>query len=489
MLLKLYCLGAALALMPLPTQPLGPQQETLFPYISRDITNTTFPFDLNVTTNSDVVLVKCPHNNYRHKDAGESFSFNTEDFKARSIFNREGDSFAWVPLLKSKSVPTYLKCGRIHLEDVGNPRYDWIFNVKWINNLTTESIANYEKIDNSILRSPDGCGDTENTVIFASNKKGGFTLVTDHRQLKNVHTNQMYYYFVNLTENEKFKGPCSILKAYNEAPKFLLPDYTHTPVTETSDGIISIDIAETEGKTIKISLVLGNDLEYYSGEKISLSRMRYLENGPNDIENSNETIISTFTIKGYDIVKLVYNSPFKGNFKIVSKKYYFSPKSKNIVFETKTESYFPSNSSAKPNCTRYYSTIGYLHKISYNGTEGSVNTLDFTDGLKGNFNKTKSHILFKENADGKTTISCTYKTLDGTIKTTTNFVNEDTIAYSKMLDLQKHLDEQNALNDTLKQTQIALDENNKKVKSINETLHETQKIMDQKMKENNMSLF
>uniref|UniRef100_A0A0N5BFX0 Tyrosine-protein phosphatase domain-containing protein n=1 Tax=Strongyloides papillosus TaxID=174720 RepID=A0A0N5BFX0_STREA len=490
MFLKLYLLGAALALMPLSTAPPGPQQETLFPYISRDITNTTFPFDLNVTTNSDMVLVKCPNLGYRHKNNNESFAQNPDVFISGSIYSTSDNSFAWVPLLKSKSGPTKLKCGEINLRSQGNPYYDWTFNVKWINNLTTESITKYDRIQNSILRSTEKCGgDSVRTKIFASKKEGGFKVVDDHLNVQNVYVNQMYYYFVEPKKKEAIKEPCTIIKAYNLAPEIVLPDYRHSAVIETNEGITNIGIAETEGKTIKISLELGSNSEYYSGEKISLTRMRYVESGPRDIENSNESVISNFTIKGYDIVKLVYLSPYEGNFKNVTKKYYFSPKLKNITFEMKTESYFPSNSSVRPNCTRYYLTIGYLHKISYNGTEGSVNTLDSTDGIKGNFNETESHIFFKENADGKTTISCIYKTLDGTIKTITNFVNEDTIAYLDYLREQRHLNETMEYNRTLMLNQIALEENSKKVKSMNDTLRKTSMSLNQTLHQHNRSLF
>uniref|UniRef100_A0A0K0FP52 Uncharacterized protein n=1 Tax=Strongyloides venezuelensis TaxID=75913 RepID=A0A0K0FP52_STRVS len=277
MLLKLYCLGAALALMALPTQPLGPQQETLFPYISRDITNTTFPFDLNVTTNSDVVLVKCPNFGYRHKKNDDSFTPNSEVFMSGSTYSPSDNSFAWVPLLKSKTGPTKLKCGKINLEDVGNPRYDWIFNVIWQNGTDNESIMVRENRINSIPQNLQKCNLLlEEPIIFSRMKDGIFSLIPNPNFVEHLYVNQMFYYFEKPQGNGKTKNPCGILKIYGNKPTIKLQPYESTSEATPFNGLYKINLLETGQQTIKVVLDTKNNLEYYQDEKVIIAKMRYV---------------------------------------------------------------------------------------------------------------------------------------------------------------------------------------------------------------------
>uniref|UniRef100_A0A0N5B4B7 6-cysteine protein n=1 Tax=Strongyloides papillosus TaxID=174720 RepID=A0A0N5B4B7_STREA len=442
MLLKLYLLGAALAFMPLSTQPPGPQQETLFPYISKDITNTTFPFDLNVTANSDVVLVKCPDIGYRHKSNNDSFAPSSEVFISGSTYSPGDNSFAWVPLLKSKTGPTHLKCGTLFFTPPGGTldKKDWIFNVIWNNSLIPNVEVEPRDVHTHISRTHTKCTHLQGkSVIFSKKKENDVILKVNSDNIEHPYVNQLFYYFV-IPENggiDMLKKPCVILKAYNECPKIILKKHT---INTPSNGENGTNIVKVNGIVEKIDVILklNDDTNYYRDEEISLSRMKYKDGEPDIIEDSK--INSHFFIKGYDLVKLTYNCFFGGIFKNISEKYYFAPLSKDHIIKVNTIKYFKNETSKKPNCPIFYLNVGYLKKINYNGTEGSVNTLDSTDGIKGNFNETESHIFFKENADGKTTLSCTYKTLDGTIKTTTNFVNEDkiVIAGSNNQDLPKN---------------------------------------------------
>uniref|UniRef100_A0A0N5BQX4 Ig-like domain-containing protein n=1 Tax=Strongyloides papillosus TaxID=174720 RepID=A0A0N5BQX4_STREA len=313
MLLKLYLLGAALAFMPLSTQPPGQQQENLFPYIDRDITNTTFPKDLNVTTNSDVVLVKCPDTDYRHKDNRETFSRNSQVLKVGSMFSPEGDLFAWVPLLKSKSGPTYLKCGRINLEDVGNPRYDWIFNVRWKNGTNDEGFFKRERSTINISPKHSKCNSgPEDLKIFGSKKEGGFSLINTPNIIPYIYANQ-------------------------------------------TSKILS-------GRK-------NNFIKYYRGEKIILTKMKYVEKGLQDIENSNTLITSNFSINGYEIVKLTYYAPGEFQNDEITKTYYFAPSSNDLTINEKTVEYFKNETIRNPNCPLFYLNIGYLYKFKHNETE------------------------------------------------------------------------------------------------------------------------
>uniref|UniRef100_A0A0K0F3K5 Uncharacterized protein n=1 Tax=Strongyloides venezuelensis TaxID=75913 RepID=A0A0K0F3K5_STRVS len=491
MLLKLYCLGAALALMPLPTQPLGPQQETLFPYISKDITNTTFPFDLNVTTNSDVVLVKCPHNSYRHKDAGESFSFNTEDFKARSIFNREEDSFAWVPLLKSKTGPTKLKCGKINLEDIGNPRYDWIFNVIWENATGSGSIMRREHKTKEIPSTHQKCNSHYgNPIIFGSEKKGGFSLFTKFKDLEHLYANQMFYYFQEPEKNEKTREPCGMTKIYSaESPIIKLIPYESTSEAPISNKFHKINLLENGQQTINVVLDMGGNLEYYGGGEIILTKNKYVEGQVLPLENSTTSITSNFTINGYDLVELTYYSPFGDIHTKVSKGYYFAPSSSDHIINEKAVEYFTNETSRNPNCPLFYLNIGYLYKFKHNVTEKDYSDSVLVDTINEISSKTESHIFFKGIGDPHLIIRCLYKTPDGSITTITEFVDMDKIAANNEKIRLENLENEKNKNKT---EQLKYDEFKRKIENqemgVKKSQKETEEIK-KKLLETNKSLF
>uniref|UniRef100_A0A0K0FDB1 Protein-tyrosine-phosphatase n=1 Tax=Strongyloides venezuelensis TaxID=75913 RepID=A0A0K0FDB1_STRVS len=165
--------------------------------------------------------------------------------------------------------------------------------------------------------------------------------------------------------------------------------------------------------------------------------------------------------------------------KVIEKKYYFAPIEKNFIIKEEIIPYLKNNTSINPNCSVYYLNVGHLDKVDYNGTKGSLQTLNFTDGIKGKFKIVKTSIIFDEMEDGKTTLSCTYKTLDGSITTTTTFINKDTIAL-----LNKHKEE--------KMSQEAKNHNEaerSEINMINEEPKETEDYSRQKFEESNKSWY
>uniref|UniRef100_A0A0K0F3D8 6-cysteine protein n=1 Tax=Strongyloides venezuelensis TaxID=75913 RepID=A0A0K0F3D8_STRVS len=430
MFLKLYWLGAALALMPFPTQPQEIHREKLFPYVPKDINNGTFPFNLTATTNSDMVLVKCPDSGYHHKDAEDSFARNSKIFIPESIFSPNGSLFAWLPLLRNVYGSTNLKCGRIHFIGDGNPRYDWTFNVIWKNDTINTNFMKRELRTNQISQEHQNCHPfAGNRIIFGSKKEGGFFLMKIFQNIQNFYYNQMFYYFEKFNSSERIKVPCGVTKIYGYTPKIKLKTLEPTSEESNIDGILKVNSDGKDQQVIEVVLDMEGNTEYYRGEKITLRRMKFVDgNELQVIENSTISITSSFTINGYEIIKLAYNFIDENeSLKVIEKKYYFAPLEKDFIIKEEIIPYLKNNTSIKPNCSVYYLNVGHLDKVDYNGTKGSLQTFNSTDGIKGKFKIDKTSIIFDEMEDGKTTISCTYKTLDGSITTTTRFVMMDMI--------------------------------------------------------------
>uniref|UniRef100_A0A0N5BKT6 Tyrosine-protein phosphatase domain-containing protein n=1 Tax=Strongyloides papillosus TaxID=174720 RepID=A0A0N5BKT6_STREA len=488
MFLKLYLLGAALALMPLLIQPDEDHRKKLFPLVPEDINGTTFLTDLRPTIFSNIVLIKCPYIKYRHKPSNYTFTPDDDILISENIFRDTENVFAWIPLLRQSTNQTRITCGRVNIKIGEEPKIEkqWIFNVIWNKSLIHNVEVEPRDVHTHISRTHTKCTHLEGkSVILSKKKENDVILKVNPDNIEHPYVNQLFYYFV-IPENggiDMLKKPCVILKAYNECPKIILKKHT---INTPSNGGNNTNIVKVNGIVEKIDVILklNDDTNYYRDEEISLSRMKYKDGEPDIIEDSK--INSHFFIKGYDLVKLTYNCFFGGIFKNISEKYYFAPLSKDHIIKVNTIKYFKNETSKKPNCPIFYLNVGYLKKINYNGTEGNYQTLESIDGIKGNFNRTESHIFFKENEDGKTTLSCTYKTLDGTIKTTTNFVNEDTIAHLKDLENQIILNEKIQINETANSKVTAMQQALKeKEERMEKTIHEKEK----RLKESNMSLF
>uniref|UniRef100_A0A0N5CC29 Tyrosine-protein phosphatase domain-containing protein n=1 Tax=Strongyloides papillosus TaxID=174720 RepID=A0A0N5CC29_STREA len=495
MFLKLYWLGAAVALMPLLIQPNEVHRMELFPYVPEDINNKTFPFDLNVTTNSDMVLVKCPDTDYRHKNNNEMFGRNSKIFNPKGIFSPNASLFAWVPLLKTESGPTKLTCGEIALKDNANPYHKWTFNVMWKNGTDDENFMIKEGKILDISPKHENCDmSSKNHTIFGSKREGGFLLMKEYKNIQNLYVNQMFYYFDKFNNSEMIKEPCGIIKIYGNTPIIQIKPYESTlEAPKINEDTHKINSDGTDHQTFDVVLDMDRNVKYYQGEKIILRKMRYVEGVPQVIENSNISITSNFIINGYEIVELIYNSPSKNGYHTISKQYYFGPSERDHTITEKTIKYFKNETSKKPSCYLYYLNVGYLDKVDYNGTKGDYQTLNTTDGIKGKYKIDKTSVIFDEKEDGKTTISCTYKTLDGKITTTTKFVNEDTIASIENKRRKKIFEDQRRKNESIRLKFDALEKDKEKKQKEKEEVEkkwqeEKDKIHKEKQ-ESNKSLY
>uniref|UniRef100_A0A0N5CG10 Phage protein n=1 Tax=Strongyloides papillosus TaxID=174720 RepID=A0A0N5CG10_STREA len=134
-------------------------------------------------------------------------------------------------------------------------------------------------------------------------------VIINPRDDKNFYANQEFYYFKKPEENDgrKIIENCGKYRGYKNQPHFNLPDYSdNSTIDEVKKIIINESYYEKE-KKIKINLKVGDDIKFYRNEIIFLSRMKYAESELIDIENSIQKINSIFVIKGFDLVKLVYN--------------------------------------------------------------------------------------------------------------------------------------------------------------------------------------
>uniref|UniRef100_A0A0N5C0D4 ZP domain-containing protein n=1 Tax=Strongyloides papillosus TaxID=174720 RepID=A0A0N5C0D4_STREA len=430
MFVKLYLLGAALALMPLPIQSYEEYDQKLFPDIPQNINRNTFPIILEVKKPSNMVLVKCPDVGYRDINGGHEFENSNEVVKYKNFVPLNTSLFVWVPLLKESSNSTQFNCGKIIIksDETSSDMIDWTYDVRWNNVKEDKTKINSNNMDFLLPVTPKECQDgTENLLVVSKDKENDTAVIIDPLDVMNPYANQEFYYFIKPEQNDgrQIIEHCARYRGYKNPPHFNLPDYNDNSTINEVKKININELNYEKEEKIKINLKLGDDIQFYRDEGISLSRMKYTIGGLIDIENSTQQINSSFTIKGFDLVKLVYNHLNAAGYIEVSQVYYFGPASKNFTIEK----YFENevDYSFKPNCPIYFMNVGYLDKVIYDEIEGSIYSLNSTAGIEGRFNITSDFIFFEEKEDRDTKLVCIYKTLDGIIAISNVYEHQDIV--------------------------------------------------------------
>uniref|UniRef100_A0A0N5CGU4 6-cysteine protein n=1 Tax=Strongyloides papillosus TaxID=174720 RepID=A0A0N5CGU4_STREA len=417
MFVKLYLLGAALALMPLPIQPQGPHDENLSLDVSENIDGPKFSTDVEVEKSSHIVLVKCSNDAYPHGNTGYKFTTSKDVTKYKNLASSTTSKYIWVPVLKKSSNSTRFSCGEVTIKpgDVMSHMIGWTYNVKWNNVREDKTRINSNNMDYPLPETHSKChNETKNLLIV--DKENDTAVIINPRDVKNPYANQEFYYFITPKQNDgrQIIEHCGRYRGYRNSPHFNLPDHSDNPTINEVKKININELNYEKEEKIKINLKLGDDIQFYRDEGISLSRMKYTIDGLIDIENSTQQINSSFTIKGFDLVKLVYNHLDATGYNEVSQVYYFGPASKNITIE-KYYDYHDAR-SFNPNCPIYFMNVGYLDKVIYDGEEKSIDrSLDFISFERGYGCGCFCHRH----------LVCIYKTLDGTITISNKYDHKD----------------------------------------------------------------
>uniref|UniRef100_A0A0N5B8Q7 Tyrosine-protein phosphatase domain-containing protein n=1 Tax=Strongyloides papillosus TaxID=174720 RepID=A0A0N5B8Q7_STREA len=426
MFIPLYIFVTALVLLTTSNQIGEEGHGEYFPSVPQNITNTTFPINYNITENSNIILVKCPYSKYKHIKKEDIFEIDSAIDKLKIKKSYNSTFFAWVPLRKDEPGSTGLKCGRVAIKSDNNPLKNrtWIYKLNWQNPSKVNISVEREKIQSTVKGTHRNCNNSEGGIFVLTEKQGGKIVEVDSLTNGSFHVNQKFYYFKTpavVDNSTVIKYPCAIIQAYGDCPRIMLSSQDFPSIEAKIDKINTIDI-EVNKTDVKVNLTIDGNSEYYRNEKISLTRMRYLKDGAENIKNSSILVNSNFTVDGFNIVNLTYICPQKQNNSIVSYIFYFGPKEKDYKLEEETVSYRKNDTTSKPNCTDNIINVGYLESISINGDNVNVTNLNNNDGIKGEFNHSEGVYSLEDISKNNTILQCIYRTPAGTIRTSTNII-------------------------------------------------------------------
>ncbi|CEF70682.1 Hypothetical protein SRAE_X000001300 [Strongyloides ratti] len=383
---------------------------------------------MKIKTISDTILVKCPYANYTHSNVEDSFKIHASLPSSKSRINSETEIFVWIPLAHNVSGHSSIICGKIILTIENNllPYY-WSFKFIWLSKPKQLEMAKKEKISKT-LPTPDNCGSNPATIVkFTRDKQGIMKRVNiNNGELKEAdelpHPNKLYYFFLVPEENSILEHvpPCAIIRAVNEKPEIKINGQEH-PVSSTNNKIHVIKRKTmTEVFNIKLELLSPDTPDFYKGEKILMKEMRYTKSGIEDILNTDETIIDSFTLHQFKILKFTYNYPALENDNVVEKIYYFGPMKDDYNFPNQDILYLANETSIKPNCTINGITYGYFDSIIYENETIKLN--EFINNKKDNFERSGDYIILKNNKTNMISLMCRYITLTGSVTLTQTFI-------------------------------------------------------------------
>uniref|UniRef100_A0A0K0G0P7 Secreted protein n=1 Tax=Strongyloides venezuelensis TaxID=75913 RepID=A0A0K0G0P7_STRVS len=199
MFLKLYWLGAALALIQFLIQLQGVHHWMFVPDISEGFINTTFPSDLNTGTTSDVVLVKYPYRKYKHINQDGAFYLEDKlDEKRIEEIIYQSRALIWTISMRNSFNQVQHNCRKLHSLFVdSNDTYKyWIYNVHW-NDSVIDQIPTDLMHMSTALPSPSTSCDMEpaNIIIISREKEKSIAEKISGTKIKSPYVNQMAYFF------------------------------------------------------------------------------------------------------------------------------------------------------------------------------------------------------------------------------------------------------------------------------------------------------
>uniref|UniRef100_A0A0K0EU62 Glycoprotein n=1 Tax=Strongyloides venezuelensis TaxID=75913 RepID=A0A0K0EU62_STRVS len=402
--------------------------EDFFPSIPKSINDDTFPFVYTSDKAYDMLYVKCPNSTYHHTNKNDKFTVDKVIQNIQKGIELAYGLFNWLPLLRNPSGSINIICGRIYipLDTNYSKYYQWEYNVNWDNSSSFPTIMEQKLVKHRLPMTHDKCANNSDSVLIYTNDKRGNIIRVNPMKVISTYVNQKFYYFSFPEKNdtEVFKKPCAILKSYNHCPKIILKDHVYNSSEYPYNGIHIVKVFGKQGFT-NIGLSLEGDLDYYHGEKVTFSKMKYRRNGTEVIENSTKNITSSFFAKVFDLVQLTYKCPQGNRYVNISETYFFVPNSLSYRVKEQIVFYFKNNTFMHPNCSVNMLNFGYLESIVYKKEAYDFEDIANTHETNGKFMNSRNLIFLKDTAERNTTLGCIYRTPDRIFILTTTYVIQD----------------------------------------------------------------
>uniref|UniRef100_A0A0N5C255 Tyrosine-protein phosphatase domain-containing protein n=1 Tax=Strongyloides papillosus TaxID=174720 RepID=A0A0N5C255_STREA len=383
---------------------------------SLNSSNYEFPKIINITTNTDLIILKCPGSDYGNEEGG-SFSINPdEEYKLLSSKTQE---FVWIYHLNGLSYKKEeeISCGKLKLNNTQN-EVNWTYKLTWLLN-STISIKQLNITFKKYIKNE--CGNTGNYTILIKNRNENIIQMSNN-SLNSVYKDDLIYVFNQNTSINDYviSEPCVIYAPYHILPNIEIRSLKNQDVISKNEKFVIIK-KEFKEEKFDINLVVPDPKEnknFYSYEKVNITKLQFNEDGSlNEIGNK-KLFNRSITVEGYTLLRIEYNCDYciNENGRNVSfQNFYFGPMKKNHVEELPEIINNDSKSLIKPNCSTDKISFGFLHTIKFGQLEIKLADLkNIYNNKKYNFELSKNSVTFtNETYNG--VLQCMYYTPDNGI--------------------------------------------------------------------------
>uniref|UniRef100_A0AAF5HXA0 Protein-tyrosine-phosphatase n=1 Tax=Strongyloides stercoralis TaxID=6248 RepID=A0AAF5HXA0_STRER len=400
-----------------------------FPSVPGELTGQSFPVTLKTNASSDLVIVKCPGSSYRHIKTTDHFSLYGSSRERNLYYHTADEVFTWAPMLYNSSMPSFIHCGKLLItkdQSSSSDNYEWTFNLNWENQPDPVQIMETRMLSKNLPSLKSKCDYIDSMIVVYHKDKKSSLKKLEFTDKVISHVNDLFYYFEKPDSNNTMEvmGPCGIVRAVNYAPQIIIKEHASSLVVYKKMEFHVIKKERvTESYLIKLYIRDDTDTpDFYDGETITMKKMKLTRTGIEEVKNSDEDIISSFTIKGFQLLEFSYNCPTAEGTELVKKVFYFGPPSKNYVFPNEDTVYLANETAIQPNCSVHGLSFGYLDSVTVAGVTTKLNDLPDNGAPKNNLKRVEDFIFMADVTDDRVTLDCFYVTLNGNVTLVQTFI-------------------------------------------------------------------
>uniref|UniRef100_A0AAF5HXZ5 Protein-tyrosine-phosphatase n=2 Tax=Strongyloides stercoralis TaxID=6248 RepID=A0AAF5HXZ5_STRER len=402
----------------------------LFPSFPKEISGESFTVDFKYNGLSDLIYAKCPGPEYYHSKIKDGFNRNEKLRGAMPYLFSDNQAFIWIPMVYNMSGPTSIFCGKLQLSinnSINSENYEWHFNLEWKNKPDPIKMALPRTISTQLPNMKKKCGNEQNkTFIYFKDKKNGIKIVNLKDKILG-HANDLYYYFRTPDNDEKLEmvEPCVIVKAIYNRPEIIIKGHNSTSISSNNLDLHVIKQDHVAG-LYSIQLYLEDEIkvpDFYEGEKVKMTKVKFRRTGIEEVPNSDETVTSAFTLKGFQLVKFSYDWPTLDGAEKVERIFYFGPRSESYVFPNRHTIYLQNETAIQPNCSIHRISFGYLDSVTVDNSKVHLSELKDGGAIKNNLKRVKDFVFMTNVDKENVTLHCFYITPNGNVTLVETFIH------------------------------------------------------------------
>uniref|UniRef100_A0A0K0FAK0 Protein-tyrosine phosphatase, receptor/non-receptor type domain-containing protein n=1 Tax=Strongyloides venezuelensis TaxID=75913 RepID=A0A0K0FAK0_STRVS len=382
---------------------------------SQNLNNYEFPKILNITTKTDLIILKCPGSDYTN-EKGDRFTVNPDE--KYNLMSFKTQKFVWIyhlnifPYKKEEEI----SCGKLKLNNTQN-EISWIYKLTWLSNSTT-STKQLDISSKKYIKNENRCSNTDNYIILLKNENENINEMSSNN-LNSVYKDDLIYVFNQNNDTNEYVilEPCVIYVPIHIFPNIEIRSLKNQDVISKNKEFVIIK-KDFKKEKFDIKLVvpdLKENKDFYSYENVNITKLQFNGDGSlNEIGNK-KLFNKSITVEGYTLLRIEYNCDYyiNENGRNVSfKNFYFGPMMKNYVEKLPEIINNVSKPLIKPNCSKDKISFGFLYAIKFGQLEIKlVDLKKIYNNKKYNFELSENSVTFtNETYNG--VLQCIYYTPD-----------------------------------------------------------------------------